>query len=511
MTFRRAACFTCALVLLLLASAVSGQGPGQPASLTVLSRDGRRTLPLIDQQGHAMIGLDDLATLFQLTVREDAAARAVTVTYKNQTIVLTPDQSLASMGGRLVSLPAPLTRQGRRFLVPVEFITRGLAPMYDSRLELRMPSRLLVVGDLRVPRVTAAYDDTGAVFRITLEITPKANAVVTQDQNRVMVRIDGDALDAALPATSPQNGLLTGAKVVEPNTIELDLGSRFSSYRSSTPTSAGAAAQVVIELMAAAPESSSAAAPPTAAPPAASPMPTGELPVFGGPRSSIRTIVLDAGHGGDDTGVKGAGGSLEKDVVLAVARRAKAAIEGRLGIRVLLTRDGDQRIAADSRVAIANNNKADLFVSLHSNGSPRPSAKGAILYYLNLDRFGEAARKQSEANRELLPVYGGGTREFALVDWELAQAAHVQDSEAFAGFFENKLRTIANVQDLGVQKTALRGLAGANMPAVLIEIGYLSNPDEERRLGSADFQTLIAQSLTEAIIAFRDHLEGVKP
>src|SRR5207237_59140 len=160
-----------------------------------------------DLQGHAMVALDDLATLFQLTVREDAAARAVTVSYKNQTIVLTPDQTLASMSGRLVSLPAPLTRQGRRWLLPVEFVSRG------------------------------------------------------------------DALDAAL-TPPPQNGLATAVRATEPNTIQLDLGPRFASYRSSTPTSAGASAQLVLELLPIAAESS-AVAPPSATPPSAA---AGNLP-----------------------------------------------------------------------------------------------------------------------------------------------------------------------------------------------------------------------------------------
>ena len=107
-----------------------------------------------------MVGLDDLANLFQLQIREDPAARAVTASYKNQTIVLTPDQSLVSASGRLVSLPAPLTRRNARWFVPVEFINRALAPIYDVRLDFRAASRLLVVGDLRVPRVTAQFDDS---------------------------------------------------------------------------------------------------------------------------------------------------------------------------------------------------------------------------------------------------------------------------------------------------------------------------------------------------------------
>ena len=106
------------------------------------------------------------------------------------------------------------------------------------------------------------------------------------------------------------------------------------------------------------------------------------LPVFGAAaRPSIRTIVIDPGHGGDDTGVKGPGGTLEKDVALDVARRVKSAIETRLGIRVLLTREERQPVDADGRAAIANNNKADLYISLHANGSPRPETRGATIFY----------------------------------------------------------------------------------------------------------------------------------
>jgi len=503
-TFRRSAALARIVIgLLLLSSAIVGQAPGQSGTIAVLSREGRRTLAVSDVQGHAMVALGDLATLFQLTVREDSAARAVTVSYKNQTIVLTPDQSLASLAGRLVSLPAPLTRQGQRWLVPVEFISRGLTLIYDARLDLRPASRLLIVGDIRVPRVTAQYEDTAGLMRVTLAITPKANAVVTQDQNRLLVRIDADALDAAL-AAPPQNGLVTSVHAVEPNTIQLDLGPRFSSFRSTTPTSAGASAQVTIELLPTAPDSSSTA--PTPAPPPS--VAASDLPVFGATaRRSIRTIVIDAGHGGDDSGVKGAGGNVEKDLTLSVAKRVKVSIEGRLGIRVLLTREGDARMDADSRASIANNNKADLFISLHANGSPRPTTRGAIIYSLNLDRFGEETRRQSEGTGgDALPVYGGGTRDLSIVDWEMAQAPHVQDSVMFAGLVEQKLRTSANMKTTSAQKAILRALAGANMPAVLIEMGYLSNPDEEKVLAAADFQTGVAQALTEAVIAFRDQL-----
>jgi len=506
-------------VLLALLSGPSGSrhdvALAQGSPITVLAREGRRTLPTIELQGHQMVGLDDLAGLFQLQVREDAAARAITATYKGQTIVMTPDQSLVSSSGRLVSLPAPLTRRNNRWLVPLEFISRALAPIYDVRLDLRPASRLLVLGDLRVPRVTAQYDDSPSLLRVTLETTPRATATVAQEQGRLLVRVDADALDAALPSPPPQQ-LLTGIRVVDPNTIQLDLGPRFSAFRASPPVSSGAAAVVTIELVGIGVDTSSASAPvaPTApgspiAPGGApiAPGTPGSLPVFGGAtRPTIRTIVIDPGHGGDDSGVKAAGGALEKDVALAVARRLKGAIEGRLGMRALLTREGNS-VDADGRAAIANNNKADLFISLHANGSPRATLRGAVIYTLSLDRVGEDARRQSEADRAVLQVFGGGAREVGLVEWELAQAAHLDGSNAFAGIVDQKLRTTAGLPSVALQRAPIRNLAGTNMPAVLIEMGYLSNAEEEKLLTSSEFQNSIALALTEAVAAFRDHVE----
>jgi N-acetylmuramoyl-L-alanine amidase len=232
------------------------------------------------------------------------------------------------------------------------------------------------------------------------------------------------------------------------------------------------------------------------------------LPVFGGAtRPTIRTIVVDPGHGGDDTGVKGAGGAVEKDVALAIARRVKGVIEGRLGMRVILTHEADNRIGADVRAAIANNNKADLFISLHANGSPRPTTRGAMIFTLGLDRTGEDARRQAQADRAVLPIFGGGSRDVALVEWELAQAAHIDGSNAFAGIIDTRLRATAGFSSVILQRAPMRDLAGANMPAVLIELGYLSNPDEEKLLTSAEFQNGIAVALTDAVAAFRDHLE----
>src|SRR4051812_16523567 len=163
----------------------------------MVSRDGRKPLPLAVVNEQEFVALDDLAATFQLTVQDSLGA--VTVSYKGKTIVLTPDQTLASVAGRLISLPAPPLRQGRRWLVPVEFISRALGPIYDQRLELRKPARLLMVGDVHVPRILARYDIIGTAGRLTIDATPRANSTIVQDGDRLTIKFDADALDVSGP------------------------------------------------------------------------------------------------------------------------------------------------------------------------------------------------------------------------------------------------------------------------------------------------------------------------
>ena len=180
-----------------------------------------------------------------------------------------------------------------------------------------------------------------------------------------------------------------------------------------------------MDLFAAADQTATPGAPaPAPAPPEASPLPL--------PTPGVRTIVIDPGHGGDEDGAKGARGTLEKTLTLAVARRVKSGLETRLGARVLLTRDDDRTLPLDERAAFANNNKADVFVSLHANASLRRTAAGAEVFFLSLDRADEEARRVAESEGVAMPVFGGGTREIDVILWEMAQTRHLVQSAELA-------------------------------------------------------------------------------
>jgi len=488
------------LLLAALGGTPAAQAPASAAPYTVLSREGRRPLATRVMAGQEMFALDDLARLFTLTVREDAAAGGLTVTADNQTIVLSAGQSLASVSGRLISLPSPPARDGRTWYVPVDFVTRALAPALTAHVELRKPSRLLLIGDIRAPRVVGRMDPLGSATRLTLDIAPATPHTIAQEAQRLVVKFDADMIDAALPASTSPELVQNIHQGDTPSSIAIDLGPRFASFRTSDVPGDRGAVRLVIDIAGQATEVTQPAQP---GPPAQAPA---EIPplIDLAPSGTLRAIVVDAGHGGSEQGAKGPGGALEKDVTLAVARRLKAALEARLGVRVILTRDGDATMGLDERAAMANNNKADLFVSLHANASLRAAASGAEVFYLSLDEYGDTAQRVAKGESESLPVFGGGSRDIDLILWEMAQARYIQESAALAQAVESSLRGQVPMSPRAIQQAPFRVLVGANMPAVLVEIGFITNPAQEKQLTSDDFQNQVVQALVAAITRFRD-------
>lgn len=489
-------------LLFLLAALPRAQGTAPATPLMLVTPEGRRPVPTTVTGGQELIALNDVATLFQVTVREDALAGGLTVSYRGRTIVASQDQPMASVDGRLITLPAPAVRSGQRWLVPVEFLQRALAPIYDRPIDLRRASRLLIVGDVNIPRVTTRVDATGPVTRVTVEISPPATVTAAGNAARVELHVDADGIDLALPASG--GGLIDQIRPGEQqNTLALILTPGAGTARAESVTS-GNVTRVTVEVPPASPPATADATAPVPSPPS----PAAESPPFVA-RPVLQTIVIDPGHGGDDIGVRGRSGTEEKQVTLDVARRLRILIETQLGLRVVLTREDDRAVSPDQRAAMANNSKADLFLSLHLNAAPSPAIGGAEVFHLRLDREGETARRDAAADAVALPVLGGGTRTLDVIRWDLAQARHVDSSATLARILESELRR-ARIA-LGprpVQQAPLRVLTGANMPAALIEMGHLTNPSQERLVSSDEYQNRMARALFDAILRFRDHLQG---
>ena len=501
---RGSATFSLAALLLLLAPTPHAQEGTAPATpLTLLSPDGRRPVPTIVVNGDELIALDDVAVRFRVTVREDTLAGGITLTYNGQTVVVSNDQPMASVSGRIVALPSPARRLGNRWFVPVELLPRALGPIYDARIDLRLASRLLVVGDLLVPRVTGRIDSAGPPTLATIEIAPAAPVFVTTEAGRLVLHIDADAIDLLLPTTG--GGLIERIGGGDtPTTVAVILGGEAGVART-VATEVDDLTRVTVDV--AGPSPTGVGTAPSAAVTEALGAPPSP-PLLTGARARLETMVIDPGHGGDDTGVLSLDGTEEKTITLAVAQRLRAMIETRLGIRVILTRGDDRNVSLDERAAVANNSKADLFLSLHMNASPAASVAGAAVLSLRLDREGEDARRDAASEAVALPVLGGALRTIDLIQWDLAQARHVDGSAVLAEMLEAQLRARVAMSRQPRQRAPLRVLAGVDMPAVLVEMGYLTNPEQAQLAISETFQTSVTQAIYDAVVAFRAYIEA---
>lgn len=217
------------------------------------------------------------------------------------------------------------------------------------------------------------------------------------------------------------------------------------------------------------------------------------------------TVVIDAGHGGEDRGARGRGGLDEKDLVLDVSKRLAARLRA-AGLEVVLTRRGDHTLSLEERSSIANDARADLFLSIHANWAPASNARGPEIYFVSLEASDEqaerVARRENRAfGAEGLP--GSGARDPLLeILSDLIATEHLMESNEFARLAEAALAESAGVTSRGVKQAPFVVLMGVQMPGSLIEIGFLSNLAEERLMRTAARRDAIAAALVGAVVEF---------
>ena len=248
----------------------------------------------------------------------------------------------------------------------------------------------------------------------------------------------------------------------------------------------------------------------------ATPRPVEQPTADQGERWTLDTIVLDAGHGGKDPGTVG-NGLYEKNIVLNVTRLVGRYLEEQLpGVRVIYTRTDDTFIPLDERGQIANEAGGKLFVSIHANAAGSSRAYGAETYFLGLHRSASAQRVMERENSVVQleddPGRYEDLSEQALITRTLAQSAYLRQSELLAEFIQQQFEERVQRHNRGVKQAGFRVLWGASMPAVLIELGFVSNAAEARFLGSEAGQTYLASAIFRAIRDFKEEYDrGLRP
>ena len=225
-------------------------------------------------------------------------------------------------------------------------------------------------------------------------------------------------------------------------------------------------------------------------------------------------VVIDPGHGGTQEGASGPGGLLEKNVALTIARKVKATLEKELKATVVLTRDKDALVHLSERVTLANKKKPDLFISIHANSMPTATQRrlnqGIETYFLSAAASGEEAKKV--AARENAESGGqpkgqsGDTLSFILADLQRTET-HT-DSSRLAYLVHERLIAETAAQDRGVQQAPFFVLMGLEAPAILVEVGFVSHPDEATKLNDAEYQGKLAKAVTAGVTLFLEQIEA---
>jgi len=228
-------------------------------------------------------------------------------------------------------------------------------------------------------------------------------------------------------------------------------------------------------------------------------------------RTTIDVICIDPGHGGSDLGAVGKRSTKEKEITLKVGKKLRSIIERRLGIRVVMTRESDTEIALDSRVAKANNQRAQLFLSIHVNSSYRKSARGPETYFVSLKATDKVSMQLAMQENSSYNVIKNTSEDddLKMILWSMAQTEHIKESSRLADYIQSELNVLLKTKNRGVKQAPFRVLMRATMPAVLIEIAFVSNKYEENRLKDNSFLDKVANSIYNGVSKYIYHYNSI--
>ncbi|HVG60150.1 MAG TPA: N-acetylmuramoyl-L-alanine amidase [Hyalangium sp.] len=223
-------------------------------------------------------------------------------------------------------------------------------------------------------------------------------------------------------------------------------------------------------------------------------------------------IVIDPGHGGSQEGAKGPGNLVEKEVVLQLARKLREKLEKELGARVVLTREKDGTLPLPQRVELANGQRPDVFLSIHANSMPtkklRQTIEGIETYFLSATASGASARATADRENADAPASASAPKDSTLgfILHDLVRMEAHAGSSRLAYSIHQQLISATGAHDRGVQQAPFFVLTGVEAPAVLLEVGYISHPQEGAQLGKAEYQEKLVTAITEGVKGFLEEM-----
>jgi len=436
-----------------------------------------------------------VAVIFQATRLWQAPLQRLTVQVGGTAFAVSAGSRLVVSDQQEVLLPVPVLVAEGDLWLPVSFLTDVLGPGVRQTVRWDPEQRRLAVG-------SASYNVTGLrVERLTRATAvhirgdqPLGYRVTATEPGHLILKIYGAEIDPSAVAMSRPRGLVSWVRSSQKKDHALvligidDLVGRYRTYTRDEGR------EIVIVL-----EEEQVSALPEPIPRGRASIALDLEPIDVTRTVEIRTVVIDPGHGGGDVGAIGPSGVQEKDVNLAVARRLINYLEHESDLEVVLTRDDDTQKDLAARAEIANTADGDLFISLHCNSWFDSGASGFETFFLSpaeTDWSRSVEAKENQAD--------GETSDVEFIVWELVQNSFIASSSDLAEVVQLHVCDDLGLPNRGVRQAGFRVLVGAYMPAVLVEMGFVSHPEEERRLASGRYQERLAKALGDAILVYRE-------
>ena len=379
--------------------------------------------------------------------------------------------------------------------------TRGISPVNSDSESARVVP-VMTVPEAPAPRAAVSMKPTVA--------RPVPNSVATKSANTTSEVADLSELPGRVDATKRPTSKPISA-VVETGDREQGTGSGYPGTENGVGNWQPLTTETLKKTRKSKPQAGRNSTALADATPARAAVPTadGETSLVRALGLKIGRIVIDAGHGGHDSGTLGVDGIEEKDVVLDVALRLGKLLHDRLGTEIIYTRSDDTFVPLETRTAIANKAQADLFLSIHANSSQDESARGVETYYLNFTSDPTAldvAARENAVSDQSIHQLSDLVKKIALKD-------KIEESREFAGDVEGSLYTglqrgNPGLKDRGVKKAPFVVLIGANMPSILAEISFVTNPKDSEQLRDPAYRQRVAESLYKGIARYEGGLSG---
>jgi N-acetylmuramoyl-L-alanine amidase len=460
-----------------------------------------------------------LADVFGAEIVRDSLSDSQTFLLGENRIELAGEGNLLSVNGEVRALSAPVLSIGEDRWVPFDFVLSVIRPLYDKGMVWSAEDRTLFITHDKPLGVDldVSFSEQGA--RAAIAFSRKVVYSLESDGRRLKIRFSAQEIQIPFTRRDYDESSLKKVRfyrTAEGGQITLQAGKGFENWNhrvEESPyrlvidvTRGGELLLADDQLQAQSPIRERAAPEQTPLPDINPPTPQGAAI-----RDNRWTVVIDPGHGGEETGAAGVdSGLLEKDLVLDVGLRLRRLLQRDPSLRVILTREADVALGLGDRTAQANHHRADLFISIHANASDWPEAHGAETYFLSPSASDDEARRTAALENDALG-FGDTTDRpdegLQMILWDLAQVEFLEESSELAESIQDELNRVLRIENRGIKQAPFRVLTGATMPAVLVEIGFLSNPDEERLFLQSDYKDRIAGALDRSIREFRHEVE----